>query len=693
MESRNAQFLMDQVQRLNNELFWYQTQQHFNKEPHLPVITWLTEESLLSPLMVEYDNKIKQKDAHIQSLSEEFPQLKEELLKVIQENNDLRNKLHEFKELELNSLPAILREADDELCAAENMKKQLVLVTKEKENVMEMYRETMQKVKHLTTELQNAKSSQQWDILEQQSNQVKNEYFNSMQNIVAEMEPLQNDLKEKESELNQLKTENNTLQSVIEELRRKCKWKEQELAELNKKESIFAAEIEKMKIQVANLTHELKMKNQESEQINLKKSELERWVLMQQEKSSKLEDNFRDIREDNKNAQRVVENAILEKDLAKELCQQKQDEVSRLQEMIEELNKEVAMVTRKEIDEVKLNYNSRISKLNEKIHYLELESSKKDATLERLLRDKKSAEMELEKVRKDCVSETKSCNEIKEQLSQRLTTAQQARDMAIRNLEKMQHQLERDEKNNKQKFELLNAQIVQLKDHVYSLNDTNNQLSDSKLQLIQEVNDLKSKVLKASNERDEIQRLMNKKISLMKEQLNTHTQDYKVKLQSSEDVNQGTLVEMKKLLNTQQLVSARWKEECTSLTNKSEEKQALLRSELSRCKSRNTELKGLLRENQTKMSETSQLLKEYCTKIQKMDHQLKTAQENTMEVNRKFSYLQMKHRELCNENRLLRGETNLNESNAITRNHDLNSPHIIDQPNNEQEEEDGFSER
>ena len=43
----------------------------------------------------------------------------------------------------------------------------------------------------------------------------------------------------------------------------------------------------------------------------------------------------------------------------------------------------------------------------------------------------------------------------------------------------------------------------------------------------------------------------------MKEQLNTHTQDYEVKLQSCEDVSQGTLVEMKKLLNTQQLVSAR----------------------------------------------------------------------------------------------------------------------------------------
>lgn len=251
--------------------------------------------------------------------------------------------------------------------------------------------------------------------------------------------------------------------------------------------------------------------------------------------------------------------------------------------------------------------------------------------------------------------------------------------------------------SNKQKSELLNAQIDQLKDQVSCLNDQNSQLSDSKLQLIQEVNDLKAQVLKANNERDEIQRTMNKKISLMKEQINTHTQDYEVKLQNCEDVNQGVLVEMKKLLNTQQLVSARWKEEFTTISNKSEEKQAQLRSELSRYKSRNSELKGLLRESQMKMSETSQLMKEYCAKIQRMECQLKAAQQNTMEVNRKLSYLQMKHRDLSNENRLLREETHLNGSNNATRNQSSDSPCIIDQlsnQHNEQEEEDGlFSER
>lgn len=697
MEPKNVRFLMDQVQRLNNELFWYQSQDHFNKDPHIPVMTWLTEESLISPLLVEYDRKIQQKDGQIQSISAEFSQLKEELSKVIQENDDLREKLCNLKELEVDSLPNILIETDADLKAVENMKKQLVLVSKEKEKVMEMYQESMKQVKHLTTELQNAKSSQRWDLIEQQTSQVKNEYLNSMQNIVAEIEPLQNKLKEKESELVQLKIENNTLQSFTEELQRKCKWKEQELAELRKKESSFSVENDEMKIQVASLKHELKTKNQESEQIHLKNSELEKWVLIQQDKSSKLEENLHEILEDKKNAQQIVENAVLEKDLVKELCQQKQDEVNHLQEMVEELMKEAGMATRKEVDEVKLQYNNRISKLNEKVHYLELECSEKDATLERSLRDKKSAEMELENVRKDCLSETKKCNEIKEQLGQRLTNAQQSRDTAMRNLEKFRHQLERDEKNNKQKSELLNAQIDQLKDQVSCLNDQNSQLSDSKLQLIQEVNDLKAQVLKANNERDEIQRTMNKKISLMKEQINTHTQDYEVKLQNCEDVNQGVLVEMKKLLNTQQLVSARWKEEFTTISNKSEEKQAQLRSELSRYKSRNSELKGLLRESQMKMSETSQLMKEYCAKIQRMECQLKAAQQNTMEVNRKLSYLQMKHRDLSNENRLLREETHLNGSNNATRNQSSDSPCIIDQlsnQHNEQEEEDGlFSER
>lgn len=51
----------------------------------------------------------------------------------------------------------------------------------------------------------------------------------------------------------------------------------------------------------------------------------------------------------------------------------------------------------------------------------------------------------------------------------------------------------------------------------------NGQLSESKLQMIQEVNDLKAKVLEANNERNSIQRKTNKNISLIMEQINTHT--------------------------------------------------------------------------------------------------------------------------------------------------------------------------
>lgn len=47
------------------------------------------------------------------------------------------------------------------------------------------------------------------------------------------------------------------------------------------------------------------------------------------------------------------------------------------------------------------------------------------------------------------------------------------------------------------------------------LNEQSGQLSESKLQMIQEENNLKDKVAKANNERDSIQRKTNKNMSLI----------------------------------------------------------------------------------------------------------------------------------------------------------------------------------
>ncbi|GAB1608850.1 uncharacterized protein LOC115218488, partial [Argonauta hians] len=599
------------------------------------------------------------------STSEEFKSLKEDLQKVLIENEDLRNRLKESLELKAEALPGIIKDSDLEEKSVANIKKQMALLSKEKDTVTEMYQEAMSQVKQLMSELQNLKSSQPFEHLEKQSNTIKNQYYTSVQSIVAEVEPLQKNLREKEQEVTNLSLKNDTLQVAVEDLRKKLKWKEQELLDMIQKENNATEMVNSIKTKASYLESELNTQIEEVRHLKDKNSELEKWIIKQQDKSSKVEKQMMDIAEDRKNAQQMVENAILDKDMAKEMSAQKQEQINHLQKVVDDLMEDVGKATRKEVDDVKSLLNVRIVKLNEKVHFLEMERSEREVNMERCLRDKRNIESELQTVRQNYGEETKSFNEVKEKLTQRLTDALKSKDTAQRRLDKLEYQHERNKKNLNQKIELIRKENENMKDQMANLNLDNTRLTESKIVLMQEINELKANVLQANNERDEIQRNMRKKIAVMKEEMSSHSQDFELKLQSFEDGNHYTMVELKKLLNSQKIISRRWKEECSTISKKYDEKIAQVRSELKRFKTRNSELKTSLQECQVKMTESGQVLKDYSMKIQRMETHLRTAQNKSMESERKLMHLQMKHREIASENVFLLNETNKNDNSSM----------------------------
>ncbi|CAI9734879.1 Hypothetical predicted protein [Octopus vulgaris] len=84
-----------------------------------------------------------------------------------------------------------------------------------------------------------------------------------------------------------------------------------------------------------------------------------------------------DLVEGRENAQQIMGNAILDKDLTKVISAQKQEQISHLQKFVD-----VGKVTRKEVDDVKSIPNVRIVKLNEKGYFLEMEHSEKEVNME-----------------------------------------------------------------------------------------------------------------------------------------------------------------------------------------------------------------------------------------------------------------------------------------------------------------------
>ncbi|XP_052827973.1 organic anion transporter 3 [Octopus bimaculoides] len=151
----------------------------------------------------------------------------------------------------------------------------------------------------------------------------------------------------------------------------------------------------------------------------------------------------RPLVENRKNAQQTVENAILDKDLVKEVSVYKQEYVICLQKVVDDLMEDVGKATRSEADDVKSLLNVNIVKLNEKVRFLEMERSDREVNMERCLKIKEMLSHKCKDSRQIFVEETKSFKGIAEEPTQCLTEALKSKDAIVRKLDKWEHLQER----------------------------------------------------------------------------------------------------------------------------------------------------------------------------------------------------------------------------------------------------------
>ncbi|KAH3841101.1 sodium channel and clathrin linker 1-like [Dreissena polymorpha] len=664
MASDEVAFLKNQVQRLNHELSRYREQNiHFQDDsegalPSLgPAAPWLTDRGLLSPLMAEYDAQIKELSNLVDDYEAELKGIRPELGRLIQENERLQAQLKEAlgSQIPVNGHVGMEPlEGDDQML--QNLHMQVDTVLQEKEAAVERWHEAEQEIDRLQQQIQEEKSSHQWGVIEQQAQQMQSEYFETVNLLNKELEQSQSELRQLRQELETSTLQVKDLRRTNKELETQLSWKDQEVAEVIFKEGITDSKMVELKRIMDDRKRKVSSLESELEECRREKQALEVRVTELQKRSKDVGNRELDSVNQMREAVQLVETAALEKEEAEVALQQKEEELEQLREVINKLINEAGARTRQEVDAVRTQCNERIKKLTEEVHALEMDNSEKQDALEKAKRDKRAAESELERVYKEGVQHMNKEMGSLENMNKRAINAERARDDANMLVETLQQKLKWEEMNANQLKDQLESQLNNYRDRMSGLQQEFESCNDDRVRLQDEVDDIKKKLQTATQEKEAAQRKYQKEITIFEQENQMKLRDYEVKLQSTEDINRHSMTELRKLLNGQQRMCARWKEECTSIAQKYEGKLSELRGETAQLKKRNQEVTKLLKDSQEKTLQAEKMIQDYTRGIQRMEQRMRESETRAADASKQLSRHLIREKQIESERKSLSEE-------------------------------------
>ncbi|XP_019621621.1 PREDICTED: sodium channel and clathrin linker 1-like isoform X1 [Branchiostoma belcheri] len=661
MSSDEVNFLREQVQRLNAVLSQYQDRYlpvHGGSgegglfAPDDPPAQWLTDRSLLSPLLAEYDHVMQTQKDQLQQCRADQARLKDRVEQLVTENNRLQQELHQNvqSQLELARVQAGGSFAPEEGDPLNNLQEQLQLANQEKDHAMDLWRSAQRELDRVQQEKkeqlqdfqlktgQHQASSAQLRILNQKCQQLQlanqrleqatQQYIATINGQNTEMDRLREELKKAKHEAHTSAIQLTETRKTLEDLHNQLKGREQENSEALGREEAAGSRLKEVQTVAMDLEMKIADAIREIDGLQKEKKKLEDRVSSLLSKNSDLEEREFEVTEKVRDSVQMVENALLERDQAIVREKQNAQEIQRLQAMLAKLLNEAGARTRKEVDSVREQCNKNLEKLMEEIHGLEMEVGQKQAQVDRAIREKRAVEGELEKVYKSGEGEGGHASE----LTNRLFNAERARDEADMNLRSLQKKLKKMEDDRDQNRQQHEAILSQTTSRVDSLRQDCEDLTMDKIQLQEEISKLRQEANNGRRQGEEAQRKAARQVAMLEQEHKQREREFLVKLEGTEDANRHSMSELRKLLTAQQKMNAKWREESKSLTRKFEGKLSELRSELSRHKKYNDELRDLLESSQQKNAELERRLGEYKEQNNRLQQRLRDAENRVTKL-------------------------------------------------------------
>ncbi|KAM9142361.1 sodium channel and clathrin linker 1 isoform 1-T2 [Pangshura tecta] len=638
---------------------------------------WLTDQSLLSPLIAEYEKHLEEMSEQLQYYRTQMGEMRLKLEQVTKENERLHEELKEAVEKQLEALPSgtLLGSdvfADEEI--VRNLQDQLQLANQEKEQALELWQTVSQELDQLQQQYQGHMTEAQIHVVERQKQkdqlagfqqlteqlrlanektQLTNQQFlKTVTEQNMELEQLRKQLRQAKVDVRTATAKVDEMTKLLVDLQAQMERKEEDVVSAREREEASDKRLQQLQSSLKQLETRLCVAVQDTEQLRTERAVLEKQTRELQAKCADLEEEKYDAIIKVRDSMQLLEEANLQKNQALLGEKQKEGEIENMKEAISQLVQDAAARTRKEVENARKHYNIQISRLTEELSALQMECGDKQSQIERAIREKRAVEEELEKIYRE--GRGSECDYRKvEELHQRCLIAERTKDDLQLCLQSARNKIKQLEMNSEEEISRCQEMVHKLQSILDSERENSGSISEQRLKLHQENEQLHKEAEDLRKLAMEAQQKAKLKISTMEHEHLVKEHGFEVRLKEMEVTNQNSTVQLRRLLVAQQKATNRWKEETKKLTETTETRISNLKSELSRQKLHTQELISQLEMANEKIAENEKLMMEHQEKVNRLQRRLTqaeqkaaTASQQVQNCNRKITLLQLHNKSL-----------------------------------------------
>ncbi|XP_005282798.2 sodium channel and clathrin linker 1 isoform X3 [Chrysemys picta bellii] len=603
-------FLRDQNQRLNAALRQHQAENLLRTTSVQknvvrgddPLEPWLTDQSLLSPLIAEYDKHLEEMSEQLQYYQTQMGEMRLKLQEVTKENERLHEELKEAVEKQLEALPSgtLLGSdvfADEEI--VRNLQDQLQLANQEKEQALELWQTVSQELDQLQQQYQGHMTEAQIHVVERQKQKdqlagfqqlteqlrlanektelTNQQFLKTVTEQNMELEQLRKQLRQAKVDVRTATAKVDEMTKLLVDLQAQMERKEEDVVSAQEREEASDKRLQQLQSSIKQLETRLCVAVQDAEQLRTERTALEKQTRELQTKCADLEEEKYDAIVKVRDSMQLLEEANLQKNQALLGEKQKEGEIENMKEAISQLVQDAAARTRKEVENARKHYNIQISRLTEELSALQMECGDKQSQIERAIREKRAVEEELEKIYRE--GRGSECDYRKlEELHQRCLIAERTKDDLQLCLQAARNKIKQLEMNSEEEISRCQEMVCKLQSILDSERENSGSMSEQRLKLHQENEQLRKEAEDLRKLAMEAQQKAKLKISTMEHEHSVKEHGFEVRLKEMEVTNRNSTVQLRHLLVAQQKATNRWKEETKKLTETTETRLCNLNS-------------------------------------------------------------------------------------------------------------------
>ncbi|XP_076120761.1 sodium channel and clathrin linker 1 [Alosa pseudoharengus] len=629
-----------------------------------PLDPWSMDRSIMAPLIAEYDRHIDDMTRQLQLYQRQMADIKVKLETVIQENERLHAELRASVEKQLQALP-VGSGLDGESVADDvilkSLKDQLEHSGNEKQWAMEMWQTAVQELERLQKLHQSSVTDGQAQAAQHQ--QLRNQlvqvqqHLQKLQTMNQKLEltnqqflktvtEQSTELEEVRGQLRQAKLDLRTATGKVEEMTRllqsvqdQMQRKEDDAAEAHGREETSDRRLQQLQTALGQLESRLKAATQEAEQVRRERVTWERQVGELQGRCSTLEEEKYEAYAKVRDSIQLAEEASLQKEQAQLREKQKAEELEKMKEAMRQLVQDAAIRTRKEVENVRKQCNIQIHRMAEELSALQLECTDKEAQIERSHRERKAVEEELEKMYKEGRSGEPEFRKM-EVLHQRCLNAERLKDDMHLTLQTTQTKMKKMEMDYTEELSRCQEEVRRLQAALAGARDDCGSISEERLQLQQENQQLRKDMEEQRKASLLAQRKAKQQVSHMEQEFSVKEQGLDARLRELEESRQSSSADLTRLLLAQQKTTRRWKDEAKKLADAFESKLSNLKSELLRQKQRSQELENQLETDHERILDYERQVSEHQERNGRLQRRLSQAEQRAASASQQLTILQ-----------------------------------------------------